>query len=336
VSYTLSLINTGLVSDTFDLLVSGYDWTASAPASSGSLAPSAQTDLNVTVSIPVTATGQAQDQATITAISGRDNGQTASIALTTIASNVYDVRALAPVSAKSGWPGGAVTYTLHITNAGNTSDTFHLATSGNAWPLVVPVGVRMASATIAVGPLPAGASAAVELMTIIPPDATSGAQDTASVTVASQGDKTLSSVVTLTTLVPTNSYQLRKQAEPAQFVRAGQYVTYTLAVTTNRPDLPVALSDTLPANSVFISASGSHSPLQPRPGETLVWQLAPGDWNAGVVQRTLVLSITQAASGSTLTNTASISGVSASAALLVLPPIGTYQVHLPLLLKDTP
>jgi uncharacterized repeat protein (TIGR01451 family) len=336
VSHTLSVLNTGLVSDTFYVLVSGHDWAVSAPASSGPLAPGAQKDLEVTVRIPVTATGQAQDQATITAVSHRDDRQTDTIMLTTRANNVYDVLAFSPDDTKFGLPGGAVAYTLQITNAGNTSDTFHLTTSGNAWPVVVPVGDRMASATIAVGPLMARASASVEIMVIIPQDAASGATDTVSVAVTSQGDKTLSSAAMLNTLVPTSHYQLRKQAQPSQSVRVGQYITYTLVVTTNRPDLPVTLSDTLPANSLFISASGLHSPIQPGPGDTLVWQLAPGDWNAGVAQRTLVLSVTQAASGSTLTNTAHISDVSDSAALSVLPAItGTYQVHLPLLIKDS-
>jgi uncharacterized repeat protein (TIGR01451 family) len=115
------------------------------------------------------------------------------------------------------------------------------------------------------------------------------------------------------------TYQLRKRVTPSAFVTVGQRVTYTLVVTTNRPDLPAILSDTLPPGTAFVSASGDHTPPAPAPGEVLAWSLAPGSFVAGVAQRTLVLSVTAVPSDGLLTNVAAVAGVSDSAVLTVLP-----------------
>ncbi|MBI4770646.1 MAG: carboxypeptidase regulatory-like domain-containing protein, partial [Chloroflexi bacterium] len=98
---------------------------------------------------------------------------------------------LDPLSdAKSGYPGANVTYTLTLTNTGSMADTYDVDLTGNNWSTVVPG---------AVGPLEPGESATVEVVVIIPPDASDGATDTAILIFTSLGDPTVWASSTLTT-----------------------------------------------------------------------------------------------------------------------------------------
>jgi uncharacterized repeat protein (TIGR01451 family) len=133
---------------------------------------------------------------------------------------------------------------------------------------------------------------------------------------------------------PWPMYGLRKQVGPAPVVTVGQRVTYSLVVTTTRPDLSAALTDTLPADTAFISASGDYTPTAPGPGDTVVWSLGPADFIEGIARHTLALSVTGVPSGNRLTNTAGIAGKSAKAVLIVFPTL--YKFHLPLLTKRWP
>jgi uncharacterized repeat protein (TIGR01451 family) len=114
-------------------------------------------------------------------------------------------------------------------------------------------------------------------------------------------------------------YGLNKQVTPSPVVSVGQRMTYTLLVTTNRPDLSVTLTDTLPSDTAFVAASGNHAPIAPGPGETLSWPLAPGDFVNGQVMRELVLRVTSVPSDNQLTNRAGIAGAGDSVTLGVLP-----------------
>jgi hypothetical protein len=91
---------------------------------------------------------------------------------------------------RSGDPGASVTYTLRVTNAGNVSDTFDVAASGNAWP-TTPL--------TPLGPLAAGASASVAVTVSIPATAVGGEADVATITVTSRGDDTRWATATLST-----------------------------------------------------------------------------------------------------------------------------------------
>ena len=94
------------------------------------------------------------------------------------------------ISAKSGIPGTALTYTLQVTNTGSVSDTFDVTVSGNTWPTTAPVTI---------GPLVAGASANADVIVNIPADLAGDSTDTAIISFSSQGDYTESATATLTT-----------------------------------------------------------------------------------------------------------------------------------------
>jgi RHS repeat-associated protein len=82
-SYWLRVTNLGNVTDIFDVTVTGNDWPTAAPLATGPLGVGASEDLNVIVEIPAEAeTGQI-DAAVVTAVSGLDPTQSASIRLAT-------------------------------------------------------------------------------------------------------------------------------------------------------------------------------------------------------------------------------------------------------------
>lgn len=84
VTYTLTLTNTGNLTDTYNVTISGAAFTTSAaPSVVGPLAANATATFMVSVQIPASATGGATDVATITGRSQGDNSRSATATLTT-------------------------------------------------------------------------------------------------------------------------------------------------------------------------------------------------------------------------------------------------------------
>ena len=105
----------------------------------------------------------------------------------------YGLTVTPATDARSGDPGATVTYTLAVTNTGNTSDTFEVGVGGHSWTTTADPPT--------VGPLVAGGSADVVVAVTIPTSTAGGAADVATVTVTSQGDGTQTATSTLTTTV---------------------------------------------------------------------------------------------------------------------------------------
>ncbi len=224
VSYTLTVTNTGNVSDSFTLGVSGAAWTTGvAPTTVGPLAAGATADVTVTVSIPAGAAGGATDAATITATSVGDGAVSDSSVLTTTANTGYGVTLTPATDAKSGNPGTDVSYMLTVTNTGNASDSFTLGASGATWTTGV--------APTTVGPLAAGATANVTVTVSIPAGAAGGATDAATITATSVGNGAVSDSSVLTTTANTGYGVTLTPATDAKSGNPGTDVSYTLTVT---------------------------------------------------------------------------------------------------------
>jgi uncharacterized membrane protein len=185
VAYTLQVTNTGNLTDTFDLTaVSGWPVSLQPGSFDGLLAGQSAT-LTVHVTIPLTVTIGQSDLTTLTLRSHNDPTKTATATLHT----AVDIRGgvtVAPITATAqGLPGEVVTFTIAITNTGNLTDTFDLATS-TAWPLALPADV---------GPLAAGATTDLQIAVQIP--ASAGTGETIPITLRSHNDPTVTATVTL-------------------------------------------------------------------------------------------------------------------------------------------
>ncbi|WP_322509425.1 ExeM/NucH family extracellular endonuclease [Anaerolinea sp.] len=225
VTYTLTLRNTGNMSDTYafsSFLVSGENWNVTLPEPV-TLAAGASQDVTIQVEIPSTATASQSSEILVMATSQFTGAVGASsILTTTVQSQSYGVT-LSPASdAKSGLVNSTVTYTLNITNTGNVSDTFTFASellSGQNWNVTLPNPVTLA----------AGASQDVTVQVNIPSTALGGQTSQIRVTATSQNDADANASSTLTTtassleagFIPTTD---EKTGKP------GAVLTYTLTL----------------------------------------------------------------------------------------------------------
>ncbi|WP_298007331.1 MULTISPECIES: ExeM/NucH family extracellular endonuclease [Anaerolinea] len=194
VTYTLTLRNTGNMSDTYTFtseLLSGENWSVTLP-DPVTLAGGASRDVTVQVSIPATASIGQTSQIRVTATSQFTSAISASSTLTTSVGTSYGVT-LAPTSdAKNGFPGDTVTFTLALRNTGNMSDTFNFSSellSGENWSVILPDPVTLA----------AGASQDVTVQVSIPATASGGQTSQIRVTATSQANTGTSASSTLTT-----------------------------------------------------------------------------------------------------------------------------------------
>ncbi len=184
VTHTLTLTNTGTVSDTYTLSLSGDTWQTSAPATTGNLLPGESFTFDVTVEIPAQPAGGviiATDSFRFLAESAADPGACGQAVGTTHA-NIFPGADLGPDQAKSGSLGSSLGYIFKVTNAGSYTDTFSLAASG-VWTATV--------STASTPTLPPGASASVTVTVQLPASPAGGSSDITTVTARSGWDNSL-------------------------------------------------------------------------------------------------------------------------------------------------
>ena len=102
VTYTLTVTNTGLETDTFTVTLSGNDWPTHAVQTVGPLASGESAPLTVTVSVPGAALCGASDMVTVTLTSQGNPIRLAEATLTTSAAAVFGVQAHADRDAVGG------------------------------------------------------------------------------------------------------------------------------------------------------------------------------------------------------------------------------------------
>ncbi len=109
----------------------------------------------------------------------------------TVAAPAYGVDLSGPQTLE-GAPGKTVTYTVHITNTGNTADVYDLVATGNTW---------MTTLSASSVPVNVGSTGAVMVSVEIPAGALDGATDMVTIQATSQGNGSETDSTDLTTEV---------------------------------------------------------------------------------------------------------------------------------------
>ena len=168
-TYALTVSNTDTVSHTFDVAPLNASWPTTVTTPIGPVSAHSSASLTVTVAVPETAPGGVT-QATHLLISAADNAALAAVTTITSTANIMRGLALSADSvAQIGITGESVTYTLHLANTGNISDTYDLSASNNAWmATIAPTSTVVA----------AWSSGDVYVVVSVPLTATNAATDT--------------------------------------------------------------------------------------------------------------------------------------------------------------
>ena len=222
--YTLRVTNTGNTRDTIRLTTSGI---ASARLSRTSVSLDADTSANVTLTIPGSAlTSAGEYKTTVTATSQGDSSKTASRTTTTTILPVYGVRlaGVGSITRQTEDASTGVSYTLRVTNTGNTRDTFRLTTSGDVTATISP----------SLSSLNQGASRTVTLRISGTTLAKAGVYNV-KLTATSQKDSSKTGeITTTTTILPVYNIALEGVGElTTETADASEGVSYTLKITNN-------------------------------------------------------------------------------------------------------
>ena len=227
ITYTLTLSNTGNMSDTYTIAgsVSGKPWTTNWPPTVGPVAGGGIAQVDVTVQISSTASDGDQSYVVITAASQGDPTKSDTSVLTTTATTQpvqRDVTIAPHTDAQTGDVGTTVAYTLRVTNTGTITDYFNLSIGGPTWSTTLSVyGLN----------LKPGEGQPVTVYVQVPAGATNGAQDAATITARSAVVPTVADSATLTTTAYVPTYGVDMTPLVAQQTgHPGDVMTYTLTV----------------------------------------------------------------------------------------------------------
>jgi uncharacterized repeat protein (TIGR01451 family) len=243
---------------------------ATVTCSIATLAAGASATFDVVVTVSPSATGTISNTATVTSptdTTPANNSDTETTSVNTSA-DVFVTKADSPDPVTAG---NNLTYTITVGNAGpsaaqsvslsdtlpaNTTFVSVTQTSGPAFTCAGGATVTCSIATLA-----AGASATFDVVVTVSPSATGTISNTATVT--SPTDTTpANNSDTETTSVNTSADVFVTKADSPDPVTAGNNLTYTITVGNAGPSAAqsVSLSDTLPANTTFVSVTQTSGP----------------------------------------------------------------------------
>jgi hypothetical protein len=195
----VSVTNASIVSDTYQIAVTGNTWGVNVPTNIGPILSGASQSFDIDVAIPAGAIPGASDIATVTVSSQGDGDETTSVLIGTFVGQFRQV-SLAPTSmTKYGISAHFVNYAIEVTNTGVWQDRFSISVSGAHWPtggFPNPTGL-----------LQPGAKQIIPVTVYIPPGQAINSSDSATLRVSSVGDPRVWSESVLTTVV-TDAYKV--------------------------------------------------------------------------------------------------------------------------------
>jgi uncharacterized repeat protein (TIGR01451 family) len=333
-SYTLTVTNNGTAATTAVTTITDNvpatltlgalpaGCTATGNAVTCTIPAGLATGTPVSFVIPVTPTPAANGQTlsnTATITGGGDPGCPGDASCTSTTTTPVDAPALTIVktaSAANFVVGIPASYTLTVTNNG-TAATTAAATISDTVPANLTIGTPPAGCTVAgqtvtctiAAGLATGASANFTIP-VTPLPAASGQTLSNTATVSGGGDPTCPAATrctsTVTTPVQAPQLTITKTANPTNFV-VGVAATYTLSVEntgTAATTATAAVSDTLPANLTPGTMPAGCTIAGQVVTCTIPASLAPG----ATASFAIPVTATPAAIGTTLTNTATVSG----------------------------
>ncbi|MBI5565493.1 MAG: S8 family serine peptidase [Chloroflexi bacterium] len=173
VAYTLRFTNTGSLSDTFGVSLSGAQWPVTTSlVTTGVIGPNVGTPVTISVTVPLTATGNATDSVAVKIASLATPAISATARFTTTALPSYSAALTSQVTAQAGYVGHTVMYTVRLTNTGTITDDYLINHDRKGWVTTLEPGYQQ---------LPPQAGVDILAQVTIPLTATHGQTDTVQV-----------------------------------------------------------------------------------------------------------------------------------------------------------
>ncbi len=323
ITYTVQVTNNMTIPATgvqvTDALPSGLTLISSAPDQGtyigslwdiGTIPAGTSVRLLINVSVDASAAGTSiSNTASITALNEPDSNPADNSATRTITVYLEEVRLTKSVNDSTPIEGTNIVYTLRVTNY------MPITATGIQVTDLLPAGVTFISASSAaydsgtglwnVGSLASGATDTLT-MTAAVDTGTAGSRitNTTSITALDQPDPDPSNNTASATLTVQAADVILTKTVSSTTPSVGQQITYTIRVQNNllTTATGVQVTDILPAEVIFVSASGTYD------SGTGIWDV--GSINSlASVSLNIVVTVDTSASGSTVTNTASMTAL---------------------------
>ena len=231
VTYTIHITNSGNVTDTFNINITGSNWETNRKPSSVLLGVGEGSIVEIGITIPDSASQDELDTATVEAYSIHDRQAVATVELKTRAiMPVYSFDLSSDRTTMQGFVGSSVDYNVSITNTGNITDSYTIDASGNDWNTTLVGAEGTLMLPIAIGPLGINENLAFKINITIPETANEDDIDVATVKITSAGDATVSvtSIFSTTALSKASTIYLPIVIKQRQLVGGSK-----LALTTD-------------------------------------------------------------------------------------------------------
>jgi hypothetical protein len=149
ITHTLTVTNTGVEADNYQITLSGNSWPTQAPSKVGPLSPGSSATFPVAVKMPASVTCASRDNVTVEVMSQGDSNRSSQAILTT-RSPLRCEAVLSPADLQlNGVPGETLPINMLITNTGNVNDSFDIKVLEN--PLNWKVNLPESSFSLVVG-----------------------------------------------------------------------------------------------------------------------------------------------------------------------------------------